>query len=78
MSGAFYMVQHFDELSDFFEPGREIVCFSYAAELVDKARFYLARDVVREKIRVAEMQRASSEHTWHKRFEMVFREIGLT
>ena len=78
MSGAFYMVQHFDELTDFFEPDREIVCFSDAAELVDKARFYLARDAEREKIRVAGMQRARSEHTWHKRFEMVFREIGLT
>jgi len=78
MSGAFYMVQHFDELTDFFEPDREIVCFSDAAELVDKARFYLAHDAERERIRMAGMERARSEHTWHKRFEMVFREIGLT
>jgi spore maturation protein CgeB len=78
MSGAFYMVQYFDELTDFFDPDREIVCFSEVAELVDKARFYLRHSAEREKIRMAGTQRARSEHTWHKRFEMVFREIGLT
>ena len=77
MSGAFYMVEAFDELSEFFEPDREVVMFDSFAELNDKARYYLTHDSEREAIRQAGMRRARSEHTWHKRFEMVFREMGL-
>jgi len=77
MSGAFYMVEYFDELTDFFEPCKEIVCFTDPEDLVEKVRYYLAHDDVRERIRHAGMLRARSEHTWHKRFEMVFREMGL-
>lgn len=77
MSGAFYLVEYFEELTEFFEPDREIVCFNDADELVDKARYYLTHDAERERIRQASMHRARSEHTWHKRFEMVFRQIGL-
>jgi spore maturation protein CgeB len=78
MSGAFYLVEHFDELADFFEPDKEIVFFHDRDDLIDKARFYLVNDTARERIREAGMRRARAEHTWHARFEMVFRKIGLT
>jgi hypothetical protein len=78
MSGAFYMVEYFEELAEFFEPGKEIVCFTGSDDLVEKARYYLAHEDERDRIRQAGMQRARSEHTWHKRFEMVFRHIGLS
>lgn len=77
MSGAFYLVEQFDELEDFFEPDREIVCFRDARELIDKTRFYLAHPAERERIRQAGMRRARAEHTWHARFEMMFRHLGL-
>jgi len=77
MSGAFYLVEYFEELAEFFEPDKEIVCFNDADELVDKARYYLAHDTERNRIREAGMRRARSEHTWHRRFETVFRQIGL-
>jgi spore maturation protein CgeB len=77
MSGAFYMVEAFDELTEFFEPDREIVMFADQEELVDKVRYYLVHDVEREQIRQAGMRRARAEHTWHERFKMVFRTIGL-
>jgi spore maturation protein CgeB len=78
MSGAFYMVEYFEELAEFFEPGKEIVCFTGPDDLAEKARYYLAHEDERDRIRQAGMQRARSEHTWHKRFEMVFRHIGLS
>ena len=78
MSGAFYMVEYFEELAEFFEPGKEIVCFTGSDDLAEKARYYLAHEDERDRIRQAGMQRARSEHTWHKRFEMVFRHIGLS
>jgi spore maturation protein CgeB len=78
MSGAFYLVEQFDELADFFEPDKEIVFFHDRADLIDKARFYLGHHSARERIRKAGMRRARAEHTWQKRFEMVFNTIGLT
>ncbi|MFO1019588.1 MAG: glycosyltransferase [Planctomycetales bacterium] len=77
MSGAFYLVEEFDELAEFFEPGKEIVMFRDGEELVEKARYYLKHEQEREEIRQAGLKRAREEHTWHKRFEMVFEKIGL-
>jgi spore maturation protein CgeB len=78
MSGAFYLVERFDELAEFFEPGREIVFFEDADDLADKARYYLKHETERERIRRAGMRRARAEHTWHRRFEHAFWEMGLT
>lgn len=77
MSGAFYLVEAFDELAEFFEPGKEIVFFADADELVDKARYYLTHEAEREHIRQAGLRRARGEHTWHQRFQMVFHAMGL-
>ncbi|MBN1427562.1 MAG: glycosyltransferase [Anaerolineae bacterium] len=77
MSGAFYMVEYFDELEEFFEPNKEIVFYSDPSDLVDKARHYLSHDTVRNRIRQASMKRARAEHTWQKRFKMVFETIGF-
>ena len=76
MSGAFYMVERFDELEEFFEPNREIVFFDSREELVDRVKYFLSHETERRRIRDAGMRRARSEHTWQKRFEAVFRQIG--
>lgn len=77
MSGAFYMPQRFDELVEFFEPGKEMVFYEDEADLIEKARYYLVHDSERERIREAGMRRARHEHTWQKRFVYFFSEIGL-
>lgn len=77
MSGAFYLVEYFNELADFFEPGKEIETFRSPGELVEKAKYYLSHDLERERIRQAGLARARRDHTWHQRFEMVFNQIGL-
>ena len=77
MSGAFYLVEQYDELAEFFEPDKEIVFFRDAAELIEKTRFYLRHDAARTKIRDAGLRRARAEHTWHRRFEDSFQQMGL-
>ena len=77
MSGAFYLVEAFDELADFFEPDKEIVFFENSEELIEKSKYYLAHPLNRERIRQAGLRRARAEHTWQKRFEMVFAEMGI-
>lgn len=77
MSGAFYVVEYFDELAECFEEDKEVIFFREPNELVDKLRFYLSHPSVRERIRAAGMNRARAEHTWHQRFEKLFRDLGL-
>ncbi|MGB8355036.1 MAG: glycosyltransferase [Chthoniobacteraceae bacterium] len=77
MSGGFYLVEQMDELAEFFEIDREIVCYGSRDELVDKIRFYLKNETAREAIRRAGYERARRDHTWQRRFEAVFSQIGL-
>jgi spore maturation protein CgeB len=77
MSGGFYMVEYMEELKEFYDIGKEIVCYADPADLADKITYYLAHDLEREEIRRAGYERCKKHHTWHKRFEMAFREMGL-
>lgn len=78
MSGGFYIVEYQKELEEFFEIGKEIICYENKEDIAEKVKYYLSHDQKRENIRQAGMKRARAEHTWQKRFEKVFREIGLT
>jgi len=42
-----------------------------------KIRYYLEHDEEREKIAMAGYQRTLGEHTYEKRFEQIFKTIGL-
>jgi spore maturation protein CgeB len=77
MSGAFYMVEYMAELEDFYDIGKEIVCYTDPDDLVDKVRYYLAHDEERERIRHAGRVRALRDHTWHQRFRTAFAAMGL-
>ena len=77
MSGGFYMVEYMEELEEFFDIGKEIVCYSGSEDLVDKIKYYLEHDNQREGIRRAGYERALRNHTWHKRFEMAFKQMGM-
>jgi spore maturation protein CgeB len=77
MSGAFYLVEYFEDLAEFFEPDKEIVFFRNEEELVDQCRYYLRHPEESERIRSAALRRARAEHTWQHRFEAVFRKLGL-
>lgn len=75
MAGAFYLTEFIDELAEYYEVGREIVCWRTHEELVDLARYYLAHDSERERIRRAGLDRAHRDHTWHRRFENLFAKL---
>jgi len=77
MSGAFYLLEYVDEIEEFFELDREIVCFSSRSELVEKARYYLAHPDEREAIRMAGHERALRDHTWQRRLANAFAEAGV-
>ncbi|MHB8170331.1 MAG: CgeB family protein [Thermincolia bacterium] len=78
MTGGFYMVEYMEELEEFFNIGKEIVCYTGPEDLAEKIKYYLSHDTEREAIRKAGYERCQRDHPWHKRFEMVFREMGLS
>jgi spore maturation protein CgeB len=77
MSGGFYLVEHCDELGDFFDLQREVCTFRDKDELLEKVRYFLAHDNERETIRAAGHARAHRDHTWQKRLSCAFAEMGL-
>lgn len=77
MCGAFYMTEYMKELEEFFEIGKEIVCYHNKEDLSKKLKYYLEHETEREEIRQAGYQRALNQHTWHKRFQEVFKQMGL-
>jgi spore maturation protein CgeB len=78
MSGGFYLTEYQEEIEAFYDIDREILCYRSKEELLDKIRFYLRHPAQRAQISEAGRRRCLSEHTWAKRFEKVFLEIGLT
>jgi glycosyltransferase involved in cell wall biosynthesis len=56
-------------LSNFFEPGNEIVGYDSADDLIDKIDYYLTHDGEREKIARAGYQRVMLDHRIARRFQ---------
>lgn len=77
MSGGFYMVEYMEELEEFFAIGKEVVCYEGPEDLAEKIRYYLSHEGEREAIRRAGHERCRRDHTWQRRFETAFREMGL-
>ena len=77
MSGALYFTGHTEELEEMFTPDEEVVVYKNEHELVDKAKFYLSHPDKGEKIRVNARKRALAEHTYHVRYNTLFKVLGL-
>lgn len=77
MSGALYFTGYLDELSEFYELDKEIVVYRSEQELLDKILYYLSHPYQAETIRKAGYQRALSEHTYHRRFQQLFSQLGI-
>lgn len=77
MSGALYCTGYIDEIAEFYEPDKEILVYHNEQELLDKVRYYLAHSEQADKVRQAGRARALRDHTYQRRFETLFRQIGL-
>jgi hypothetical protein len=67
-----YLTGYSDEITEFYEVGREIDTYRTAEELIDKTRFYLSHPDVAERLREAGHRRAVGSHTWTHRFTELF------
>lgn len=77
MSGGLYLTEHHQELTSFYDVGREIVSYTDFDDLTQKIRWLLDNPEQAESIRQAGYERARREHSWEGRFEKVFRMLGV-
>jgi len=64
-----------DNLNDYYQKGKEIVCFNNNQEMLEKAKYYLEHEDERKAIALAGYQRTINEHTYEKRFQEIFKTI---
>jgi spore maturation protein CgeB len=76
-SGGFLLCEYVDGLEEFFEIGKEIVCFASYGDLADKIRFFLSHESERRRIAEAGYSRTLSCHTSERRIREACSEMGL-
>lgn len=74
--GGFLLTQHAEDLPAYLTPGREVQTFANVDELIDRCRYYLKHDDVRDRIAQRGHHRTLEEHTWPRRLTHVFDQIG--
>lgn len=67
MCGAVYLTSYNPELSDWFEIGREVLCYSSPENCAEVMSWLLKRTDVQETVRRAALLRSRNEHTWEIR-----------
>jgi hypothetical protein len=67
--GSLLLTDYRQNLSDMFDPGREVIAYHNPDECVELAGYYLAHDVERDEIARAGQRRTLSEHTYYHRMQ---------
>lgn len=78
LAGGFYLVEEAPDHRELFDVDREIVTWQSTDELIDKSRYYLSHEAERRAIAAAGQRRASRDHTWTRRFNELFRTLGIS
>lgn len=69
------ITSYMDELQDYFEIGREILCYKSEEELCDIISYYRVHEEEREQIRQRGYDRFLKEHTYVKRWNEVIQSV---
>lgn len=71
------ITSYMEELRDYFDIGKEILCYRNEEELVELVTYYTEHEEEREQVRQAGYRRFLQEHTYVKRWNAVLRQIYL-
>ncbi len=74
--GSLMLHERTEEVIQYFEEDKEIVCFSSQEELVDKSTFYLKHELKRATIAQNGKLRAHRDHTYQKRSQEIIQIIS--
>ena len=72
MSGSLYLTHANPDLDLLYRVGQDIVTYTSIDDCIDKAKWFLEHDDERERIAQSGRVRASTNHTWDKRFADLF------
>ena len=72
MSGSLYLTHANPDLDLLYRVGQDIVTYTSIDDCIDKAKWFLQHDDERERIAQSGRVRASTNHTWDKRFADLF------
>lgn len=73
--GGFQMSYYYFQVAEYFEIGKEIVCFSDIDEAAALIHYYLANPKERERIKERGHRRARKEHGYVHRLKSILRQI---
>lgn len=76
-TGACYLTTYNWELALHYEIGKEILCYRSTEELIELFAYYRRRPSACLKIAQAAYERCRKEHTWERRFSLLFQKMGL-
>lgn len=75
--GGFLLTGDADNLSDYYVPGKEIIIFKSKEDLAEQCRYYLGHEGERAAIARAGYERTVKEHSYVRRFNEIFKAMGL-
>jgi spore maturation protein CgeB len=75
--GGFQLTYYVEGLANCYEIDREIPVYADADDLIEKIKFYLKYESLRDSIASAAYARTQKEHTYSQRFKAVFLRMGL-
>lgn len=75
MCGGFLLSEYAEGIEQVYDIGREIVCFDNVKEAIEKIKFYLTHEDLRQEIAENGYRRAISEHSWQAHLTKVFSQI---
>lgn len=75
--GGFLLTGYAEDLEDYYVEGKEIAVFRSARELAEKIAYYSVHEEERKRIARAGYERTLKDHTYEKRFQEIFRIMGL-
>lgn len=76
--GACYLTTYNWELPEWWDIGREILCYRNVEELIEMVCWYRNRPDECLRIAQAAWRRSVREHTWEIRFRRIFKHIGFS
>lgn len=74
-SGGFLLTGNADNLEKYFVPGKEIGLYASEDQLTERIKYYLENESEREAIKTAGYRRSQEEHSYSRRFEVIFNTI---
>lgn len=75
--GAFQLSYFVEGLANCYDIDREIAVYLDVDDLIEKIKFYLKNEVLRESMAAEAYSRTLNNHTYANRFEEVFNRMGL-